>query len=138
VLGQISHNFRFITTMRDPTAAVSPWRSNWIAGISSHSTSAAYGPDLAPCDFFCFFLFPRLTELLKSIKFNSDEEIKAEVKRRFDAQTEEFYLDGISQLVERWPKCIAPQKAVMSKNMILLLYVCFRFIILQCNSSKVT
>jgi len=31
--------------------------------------------------------FPKLKELLKGIQFNSDEEIKAEVKRWFNAQT---------------------------------------------------
>jgi len=50
------------------------------------------------------------------VKFNSDEEIKAEVKRWFNAQTEEFYLDdGISQPVKRWQKCIALEGSYVEK-----------------------
>jgi len=48
------------------------------------------------------FLFPMLKELFKGMKFNSDEEIKAKVKRWFNSQTEVFYLDDISQLVKCW------------------------------------
>lgn len=58
-----------------------------------------YIPDLAPCD---FFLFPKLKEHLKGKKINSDEKVKAEVKRWFNAQSEEFYFDGISKIVNRW------------------------------------
>jgi len=34
-------------------------------------------------------------------KFNSGEEVKAEVKRWFKAQAEEFYLNSIFQLANR-------------------------------------
>ncbi|CAI6357430.1 unnamed protein product [Macrosiphum euphorbiae] len=71
-----------------------------------------YSPDLAPCD---FFLFPKLKEHLKGTKFNSDEKVKAEVKRWFNAQPEEFYLNGISKLVNRWQKCIALEGSYVEK-----------------------
>ena len=71
-----------------------------------------YSPDLAPCD---FFLFPKLKEHLKGTKFNSDEEVKAEIKRWFNAQPEEFYLNGISKLVNRWQKCIALEGSYVEK-----------------------
>lgn len=63
-----------------------------------------YSPELAPCN---YFLSPKLKEHLKGKKFNSDQEVKAGVKRWFNAQAEEIYLDGISKLVNRWRKCIA-------------------------------
>jgi len=34
----------------------------------------------------------------------------------FNAQAEEFYLGGISKLVNRWQKCIALEVIVMLKN----------------------
>ncbi|KAL4092295.1 hypothetical protein QTP88_026820 [Uroleucon formosanum] len=71
-----------------------------------------YNQDLAPCD---FFLFPKLKEHLKGTKFNSDEKVKAEVKRWFNAQPEEFYLNGISKLVNRWQKCIALEGSYVEK-----------------------
>ncbi|KAL4121904.1 hypothetical protein QTP88_014324 [Uroleucon formosanum] len=71
-----------------------------------------YSPDLAPCD---FFLFPKLKEHLKGTKFNSDEKVKAEVKRWFNAQPEEFYLNGISKLVNLWQKCIALEGSYVEK-----------------------
>jgi len=74
------------------------------------------GPDLAPC---AFRLFPWLEELLKGIQFNSDEEIKAEVTRRSNVQTQEFNLDVISQLVKRWRKCIALEGSCVEKQLCL-------------------
>jgi [histone H3]-lysine36 N-dimethyltransferase SETMAR len=71
-----------------------------------------YRPNLAPCD---FFLFPKLKEHLKGTKFNSDEKIKAEVKQWFNAQPKEFYLNGISKLVNRWQKCIALEGSYVEK-----------------------
>lgn len=53
-----------------------------------------------------FFWFSKLKKRFKGQKFNSDEKVKAEVKRWFNAQTEEVYLDSVSQLVKRWQKCI--------------------------------
>jgi len=71
-----------------------------------------YSPDLAPCD---FFLFPKLKEHLKGTKFNSNEKVKAEVKRWFNAQPGKFYLNGISKLVNRWQKCIALEGSYFEK-----------------------
>lgn len=68
--------------------------------------------DSAPC---YFLLFLKLKEHLKGKKFNSNEEVKAEVKRWFNAQAEEFYLDGTSKLVNRWQKCIALEGSYVEK-----------------------
>lgn len=54
-----------------------------------------------------FLLFSKLKEHFNGKKFNSDEKVKSEVKRWFNAQTEEFYLYRISQLVKCWQKYIA-------------------------------
>ena len=71
-----------------------------------------YSLDLAPCD---FFLFSKLKEHFKGKQFNSDEKVKAEVKRWFNAQAEEFYLGGIFKLVNHWQKCIGLEGSYVEK-----------------------
>lgn len=61
-----------------------------------------YSPDIAPCDSFFF----KLKEHLKDTKFDSDEKIKVEVKVWFAAAQDEFYLDGITELVKHCQKHI--------------------------------
>jgi hypothetical protein len=46
-----------------------------------------YSPDLAPCD---FFLFPKMKLNLKGCRFDTIEEIQAELQRVLDTRTEDF------------------------------------------------
>lgn len=62
-----------------------------------------YSPDLAPSD---FFLFPKLKEHLKGIRFQSINEAKKEVVTWFTRQVPEFYEEGIYRWKHRLQKCI--------------------------------
>ena len=63
-----------------------------------------YSPDMAPSD---FYLFPKLKSNLRGTQFGSNDGIIAAVNEYFDDQENDFYLEGISKLEERWTKCIA-------------------------------
>lgn len=54
---------------------------------------------------FFFFWFHKPKEHHKRTKLGSNETIKDKVKKRwFAAQSEQFYSEGIAQLVRRWRK----------------------------------
>ena len=60
-----------------------------------------YSPDMAPSD---FRLFPKLKSNLRGTQFGSNEGVIAAV---FGGPENDFYLEGISKLEQRWTKCIA-------------------------------
>ena len=43
---------------------------------------------------------------LRSVKFNSTEEVKEKVQNCRRHQDKEFFAEGIKKLVKRWDKCI--------------------------------
>lgn len=62
-----------------------------------------YSPDLAPSD---FHLFPNLKKFLRGKRFSSNEEVIATVNQYFDELPENHFRDGITELENRWRKCI--------------------------------
>ena len=63
----------------------------------------AYGPDLAPSD---YFRFRNLKSHLRGVRYPDDEVLKEAVKEWLERQTEEFYFSGINSLPEKCRKCI--------------------------------
>lgn len=63
-----------------------------------------YSPDLAPSD---FFLFPRMKSPMRGRRFQDDDEVIAEVEHFLNTQSEDFYNQGLRQLIHRWEKCVA-------------------------------
>ena len=63
----------------------------------------SYNPDLAPSD---FFLFPKLKEHLKGVRFNSPDEAKHATKTWLRNQSAEFFKNGIDGWKHRLGKCI--------------------------------
>ena len=59
-----------------------------------------YSPDMAPFD---FYLFPKLKSNIRGAQFGSKEGVIAAVIEYL----EDFYLEGISKLEQRWTKCTA-------------------------------
>jgi len=72
----------------------------------------AYSPDLAPSD---YHLFPKLKEDLRGQRYQSNEEVKAVVRRWFREQNEHFFGDGIRKLPVRWEKCITREGDYVEK-----------------------
>ena len=62
-----------------------------------------YSPDLAPSD---YFLFLQLKKHLKGNHYNSDEKVVAAVRQWCREQPQEFFADGIRQLVRGWQLCV--------------------------------
>jgi histone-lysine N-methyltransferase SETMAR len=62
-----------------------------------------YSPDLAPSD---FFLFPKLKESLKGIRFASTDEAKNAANTWFQTRPDKFFRDGLSTWKHRLEKCI--------------------------------
>lgn len=63
-----------------------------------------YSPDLAPSD---YHLFLNLQNSLNGKIFTSEVHVKNVVTSFFETQTENFYRKGISDLIDRWRKCVA-------------------------------
>ena len=61
-----------------------------------------YSPDIAPCD---FFLFPKMKLKLKGRRFNTTEEIQAELQRVLDTLTEKDFQEGF-QKWRWWDQCL--------------------------------
>ena len=61
-----------------------------------------YSPDLSPCD---FFLFPKLKNKLRGIRFDTTEEIENAVKAQVRRLDTEGVRPGIGGLLHRWQKC---------------------------------
>jgi len=62
-----------------------------------------YSPDLAPSD---FFLFPKLKEHLKGVRFTSTEEAKQAVQNWFRNRPADFFKNGLSGWKHRLEKCV--------------------------------
>ena len=64
----------------------------------------SYSLDMAPSD---FYLFPKLKSNLRGTQFGSKEGAIEAVNKYLEDQRKDFYLQGISNLEQRWTKCIA-------------------------------
>jgi hypothetical protein len=62
-----------------------------------------YSPDLAPCD---FFLFPKMKLKLKGHRFDTIEEIQAEVQRVLDTLREKKLQDAFQKCRRLWNRCL--------------------------------
>ena len=62
-----------------------------------------YSPDLAPSD---FFLFPKLKEHLRGVRFESLDDAKHAVSTWFKGKAPEFYKEGLQRWKQRLEKCI--------------------------------
>lgn len=62
-----------------------------------------YSPDLAPSD---FFLFPKLKEHLKGVRFNTTDEAKHAARTWLQNQPADFFKNGIMGWKHRLEKCI--------------------------------
>jgi histone-lysine N-methyltransferase SETMAR len=62
-----------------------------------------YSPDLAPSD---FHLFGPLKRHLAGKRFQSDDEVVAEVHAWLNSLDRSFFTEGIFELVHRWDKCL--------------------------------
>ena len=71
-----------------------------------------YSPDMAPSD---FYLFQKLKSNLRGTQFGSNEGVIAAVNEYLEDQEKDFYLEGISQLEQRWTKCIASKGDYIEK-----------------------
>jgi hypothetical protein len=58
-----------------------------------------YSPDLAPCD---FFLFSKMKLKLKWRRFDTNEEIQAELQRVLDTPTENDFEEAFQKQRRRW------------------------------------
>ena len=71
-----------------------------------------YSPDMAPSD---FYLFPKLKSNLSGTQFGSNEGVMTVVNEYLEDQEEDFYLEGISKLEQRWTMCIALKGVYIEK-----------------------
>ena len=62
-----------------------------------------YSPDLAPLD---FHLFGHLKRHLSGVRFDTDEEVVADVKGWLRSLDTQFFKDGMLALLHRWQKCL--------------------------------
>lgn len=62
-----------------------------------------YSLDLAPSD---FHLFRSLSNALRGISFNNDEELLNWLEQFFESKPQDFYRRGIEQLVNRWEEVV--------------------------------
>ena len=62
-----------------------------------------YSPDLASSD---YHLFRSLHNFLKDKIYQNKDEVKTDLDSFFISQTEDFYRDGISRLVQRWQQVV--------------------------------
>jgi transposase len=62
-----------------------------------------YSPDLAPC---YFYLFPKMKLKLKRRRFDTIEEIQAELQRVLDTLTEKDFQQAFQKWRRRWDRCL--------------------------------
>jgi hypothetical protein len=62
-----------------------------------------YSPDLAPCD---LFLFPKMKLKLKERRFDTTEEIQAELQRVLDTLAEKDFQEAFKKWRRRWDRCL--------------------------------
>ena len=63
-----------------------------------------YSPDLAPSD---FHLFRHLKESLHGRAFEDDEDVTVAVNEWIEERDQNFFLEGIKTLEQRWETCVA-------------------------------
>jgi histone-lysine N-methyltransferase SETMAR len=69
----------------------------------SHPPHHPYSPDLAPCD---FFLFPKMKLKLKGQRFESSEEIQAELQDMTKMLTQSDFQQCFLSWKSHWDRCI--------------------------------
>jgi hypothetical protein len=62
-----------------------------------------YSPDLAPCD---SFLFPKMKLKRKGHRFDTVEEIEAELQRVLDTLTENDFQEAFQKWRRQWDWCL--------------------------------
>lgn len=67
-------------------------------------THPPYSPDLAPCD---FYLFPKLKENIRGVRYGSDEEVIDVVTTWLRNQDQQFFFNGFKKWIERLEKCVS-------------------------------
>ncbi|GFV85725.1 mariner Mos1 transposase [Trichonephila clavipes] len=60
-----------------------------------------YSPDLAPSS---FWLFPKLKETLKGLRFSTDAEVQAAIRKWIRSEPESFSMNGMKKWIERLNK----------------------------------
>jgi predicted acetyltransferase len=68
--------------------------------VIPHST---YSPDLASCDFFVFL---KMKPKLKGRRFDTIEEIQAELQRVLDTVTEKDFQEAFQKWRRQWDRCL--------------------------------
>ena len=74
--------------------------------------SPPYSPDPAPSD---FFLFPKLKEHLKGVRFNTTDEEKHAARTWLQNQPVDFFENGIMGWKYRLQKCIDSDGSCVEK-----------------------
>jgi hypothetical protein len=80
-----------------------PFR-NFYPRKNSRGTPSPYSPDLAPCDFFLFPIFPRIKIILKGIKFDDVDSIKMNATTELNSISREEFQRCFQKWQERWEK----------------------------------
>jgi hypothetical protein len=65
-----------------------------------------YSPDLAPWD---FFLFPKMKMKLKGRRFDTVEEIQAELQKLLNTLTQRDFQNSFRSWHKRWDRCVCSQ-----------------------------
>ena len=71
-----------------------------------------YSPDLAPSD---FYLFRHMKRHLRGKQFVDAEDLKGEVHSFLDQQTQDFFKNAFSELIQRWQKCVSANGSYVEK-----------------------
>ena len=74
-----------------------------------------YSPDVAPSD---FHLFRHLKDSLRGWAFEDDDAVIMAVNESIEEQEQNFFVEGVKTLKQRWEKCVAVQGnyTVSTKN----------------------
>ena len=73
-----------------------------------------YSPDLAPSD---FHLFRHLKESLRGRAFEDDEDVTMAVNEWIEERDENFFLEGVKTLEQRWKMCVALRGNYVKKHL---------------------
>ena len=90
-------------------------RDHFIKNSTHIVSQPLYSPDLAACD---FWLFPKLKGPLRGTRFESTDEIKAELKKALMAIPEKNYLACFEDWKIRWYKCVSSRGDFFEGNKI--------------------
>ena len=66
-----------------------------------------YSSDLAPTDYYLFF---SLSNHMRGITFDNEEDFKNWLNKFFDTRPKDFWQNGIDKLVERWEEVVNSNK----------------------------